>query len=46
MISYRELRLLELEIIKTLQKGQQVFDIGELTKLDVDRFYGIEIEEW
>jgi hypothetical protein len=46
VISYRELRLLELEIIKTLQKGQQVFDISELLKLDVDRFYGIEIEEF
>jgi hypothetical protein len=46
VISYRELRLLELEIIKILQKGQQVFDISELTKLDVDRFYGIEIEEF
>jgi len=46
VISYRELRLLELEIIKILQKGQQVFDIGELLKLDVDRFYGIEIEEF
>jgi hypothetical protein len=46
VISYRELRLLELEIIKTQQKGQQVFDIHELLKLDVDRFYGIEIEEF
>ncbi|MCX6287634.1 MAG: class I SAM-dependent DNA methyltransferase [Bacteroidetes bacterium] len=46
VISYRELRLLEIEIIKTLQKGQQVFDIHELLKLDVDRFYGIEIEEF
>jgi hypothetical protein len=46
VISYRELRLLELEIIKTLQKNQQVFDIQELLKLDVDRFYGIEIEEF
>jgi len=46
VISYRELRLLELEIIKILQKGQQVFDIRELLKLDVDRFYGIEIEEF
>ncbi len=46
VIAYRELRLLELQIITTLQKGQQVFDIGELTKLDVDRFYGIEIEEF
>ncbi|MEI6901422.1 MAG: type IIL restriction-modification enzyme MmeI, partial [Bacteroidota bacterium] len=46
VITYRELRLLELEIIKILQKGQQVLDIGELLKLDVDRFYGIEIEEF
>ena len=46
VISYRELRLLELEIIKILQKGQQVFDIQELLKLDVDRFYGIELEEF
>ena len=46
VISYRELRLLELEVIKTLQKGQQVFDVHELLKLDVDRFYGIEIEEF
>ena len=46
VISYRELRLLELEIIKALQKGQQVFDIHELLMLDVDRFYGIEIEEF
>ena len=46
VISYRELRLMELEIIKTIQKGQQVFDIQELVKLDVDRFYGIEIEEF
>jgi len=46
VISYRELRLLELEILKQLQKGQQVFDITELLKLDVDHFYGIEIEEF
>lgn len=46
VISYRELRLLEQEIIKSLQKGQQVVDIRELIKLDVDRFYGIEIEEF
>ncbi|MCX6278772.1 MAG: N-6 DNA methylase [Bacteroidetes bacterium] len=46
VITYREIRLLELEIIRVLQKGQQVFDVGELIKLDVDRFYGIEIEEF
>jgi len=46
VITYRELRLLEIEIIKVLQKGQQVFDVHELIRLDVDRFYGIEIEEF
>jgi hypothetical protein len=46
VISYRELRILELEIIKVLQKGQMVTDIAEKIKLDVDRFYGIELEEF
>ena len=46
VISYRELRLLELEIIKVLQKGQMVTDIAEKIRLDVDRFYGIELEEF
>ncbi|MCK9399222.1 MAG: N-6 DNA methylase [Bacteroidales bacterium] len=46
VISYRELRLLELEIVKTLQKGQQMTDIAERLKLNVDRFYGIELEEF
>jgi len=46
VISYRELRLLELEIIKVLYRNQQVFDVMELIRLDVDRFYGIEIEEF
>lgn len=46
VISYRELRLLELEIIKKLQKGQQVFDIADLLRLNVDRFYGMELEEF
>jgi hypothetical protein len=46
VISYREIRLLEIEIIKTLQKGQQMTDIAERLKLNVDRFYGIELEEF
>jgi hypothetical protein len=46
VITYRELRLLEMEIIKTLQKGQMVTDIYNLMKVDVDRFYGIEYEEF
>ncbi|MHB8418847.1 MAG: DNA methyltransferase [Myxococcales bacterium] len=48
VISYRELRLLELEILQALHgKGaQQVTDISLLARVDVDQFYGIEIEEW
>lgn len=46
VIAYRELRLLELEILKRLSKGQKSLDIGTLSKIDVDQMYGIEIEEW
>lgn len=46
VITYRELRLLEIEIIKQIQKGQLVTDISNLVKLNVDRFYGIEYEEF
>ncbi|KAB2867765.1 MAG: class I SAM-dependent DNA methyltransferase [Bacteroidales bacterium] len=46
VITYRELRLLELEILKTLQGSQRVTDIANLMLCDVDRFYGIEYEEF
>ena len=46
VITYRELRLLELEIMKILQIGQRVTDISQLMRCDVDRFYGIEYEEF
>ncbi|MEJ7827701.1 MAG: DNA methyltransferase [Segetibacter sp.] len=56
IIAYRELRLLEIEIIKVLlYKHQKIrpevaasagMDIGLLIKCDVDRFYGIEYEEF
>lgn len=46
VITYRELRLLELEILKVLQEGQQVTTISDLVKIDVDQFYGIEYEEF
>lgn len=46
VITYRELRLLEMEVIKQLQKGQMVTDIYNLLKVDIDRFYGIEYEEF
>lgn len=46
IISYRELRLLELEILKILYGNQQIIDISQFVLLNVDKFYGIEIDEW
>jgi len=46
IIAYRELRLLEMEIIKLLLKNQTVISIDHYFLLDVDRFYGIEYEEF
>jgi hypothetical protein len=47
VITYRELRLLEIEVLKTLYGStQQELDIQHLSLVDVDQFYGIEIKEW
>ncbi|MGH6850944.1 MAG: class I SAM-dependent DNA methyltransferase, partial [Methylocella sp.] len=47
VIAYRELRELEIAILKEIHPGEQrVTDIGLYTKVDVDRFYGIEISEF
>lgn len=51
VISYRELRLLELEVLRTAYAqgaagGQKELDVHQLIAVDVDQFYGIEIEEF
>jgi len=47
IITYRELRLLEMEILKKLyDDGQQILEISQMIKLNVDMMYGIEIEEF
>lgn len=46
IIAYKQLRLLEIEIVKQLLKNQQVFNIGDYFLLNVDKFYGIEFEEF
>jgi hypothetical protein len=54
VIAYRELRRLELEVLRLRYKldakeAVQELPYGEVAKLslvDVDQFYGIEIEEW
>jgi hypothetical protein len=46
VVSYRELRLLEIELLSEYLQTQQVTDIKLLTKVNVGQFYGIEIEEF
>jgi hypothetical protein len=48
VIAYRELRLVELEVLKRLYATQgSVFTrVGDHVLVDVDQFYGIEIEEF
>lgn len=47
VISYRELRMLELDVLRALQKTEQLaLDARQVIKCDVDQFYGIEIEEF
>jgi hypothetical protein len=47
VITYRELRLLELEILRATYKGgQQVMDVSNIILLDVDMMCGIEFEEF
>ena len=52
IIAYRELRLLELEVIRELSRQgrgkpkQRELDVSILSKVDVDQFYGIELGEF
>jgi len=47
IISYRELRLLEIDILKALRKdGQLALDVSHMCQIDVDQFYGIELGEF
>ncbi len=47
VIAYRELRLLELEVLRAARVTDQLtLDVNGLIWLDVDQFYGIEIEEF
>ena len=51
IITYRELRLLEIEVIREIHAGtsigfQDVLDVGFLSRVDVDQFSGIEIGEF
>jgi hypothetical protein len=47
VITYRELRALETEVLLALYKsGEQELDVRNLARVDVHQFYGIEISEW
>ncbi len=48
ILSYRELRALELDVLKErhAKDRQQVLNVRDLVLVDVDQFYGIEIGEW
>jgi hypothetical protein len=47
VIAYRELRKLELKVLRALYgNGQQRLDISSIVQIDVDQFHGIEIEEF
>ena len=47
VIAYRELRVLELDVLRALDKGEASLDVAQFNILcDVDQFYGIEIEEF
>ncbi|WP_461252227.1 DNA methyltransferase, partial [Treponema sp. R8-4-B8] len=46
VVSYRELRLLEIEVLSEYLQTQQVLDIELMVRVNVDQFYGIEIVEF
>jgi hypothetical protein len=50
IVAYRELRRLELEVVKTMMGDKHGYlhgtGIAGNLKVNVDQFYGIEIEEW
>lgn len=51
IVAYREMRALELDILKRLQEldpasAQMVLDVSHLLEVKMTSFYGIELEEW
>ncbi|MEO5960320.1 MAG: DNA methyltransferase, partial [Opitutaceae bacterium] len=48
VVAYRELRALELDLLKALYGDQLALDldIADIARVNVDQFYGIELEEF
>lgn len=46
VITYRELRILELDVLREIYKNQMVTDVESVIWINVDQFFGIEYEEF
>ena len=47
IITYRELRLLEIEVLQEIRQAGQLDALAhDLSQIDVDQFYGIELKEF
>ncbi|MDR0464694.1 MAG: hypothetical protein LBG94_06205 [Treponema sp.] len=46
VVSYRELRLLEIKVLTEYLQDQKILDIELMIRVNVDQFYGIEIVEF
>jgi hypothetical protein len=48
VVAYRELRLIELDVLRQIFKSRQEgqLDVSNIVFVDVDQFYGIEVEEF
>lgn len=46
LVTFRELRRLELDALAELMNGRQVLDIDQLLRVNVEQFYGIEVDEF
>lgn len=48
VVTYRELRLLEMEVLRRLYARRETgfLDVSEIVWIDVDQFYGLEVEDF
>lgn len=46
IVAYRELRLLELDVIEEIYKKDQLLDVSTIVRCNVSQFHGIEIEDF
>jgi hypothetical protein len=46
VITYRELRLLEMEVVKRIVGNQLISNVGDYFTINIDKFYGIEYDEF